>query len=85
MNDTIQKLRNGEQLKLFDKENKTFITFQLNKKEKSICWERWVSKDRKNWINHNKYLSLKEVILICNNLKRRLPNENNQERPKEIL
>ena len=60
----INKLRNRESLKLFDNKNKYFVRIQLNKKSKFICWERWVSKDRNNWIKHNEYLSLKDIIQI---------------------
>ena len=41
MQHQIKKLRHREALHLFDKVDKTFITIQLNRKEKYVCWERW--------------------------------------------
>jgi hypothetical protein len=68
----LSKLRNGNRLKLFDKKNKLFTTIQLNKKDDRICWERWVSKDRINWVNHNMYLSLKDIKQITTSISENL-------------
>lgn len=66
----LKKLRNRQPVKLFDKANKVFVQIQFNKKETDfICWERWVSKDKRNWVNHNLYLSLKDVNTILNQIK----------------
>jgi len=54
-------LRNGQPLDLFDSTNKLFVKFQLNRAEKFICWKRYVSKDRRNWICWNEFLSLKDI------------------------
>lgn len=62
----LKKLRNKKPLKLFSSDTKLFTTIQINKKESFICWERWVSRDRINWINHNLYLSLHDVKIITN-------------------
>jgi hypothetical protein len=63
-NETVQTLRHGGSLKLWDRSNKLFIRIQLNRKENFICWERWVKKAGGNWVNWNKYLSLKDVLNI---------------------
>ncbi len=68
MNNQLKTLRDGRPLKLWDKANKMFIQFQINKKDSQICWERYVSKDRINWVNWNKYLRLKDVIQCINEL-----------------
>lgn len=67
--ETFKKLRTGEPVSRFDKANKMFVQIQLNKKEKFICWERWVSKDKIKWVNWNLYLSLKDVNNILNEIK----------------
>lgn len=62
----IKKLRDRQPVKLFNSADKVFTQIQLNRKASVICWERWVSKDRKNWVNVNLYLSLKDVASILN-------------------
>jgi hypothetical protein len=62
-------LRNGKDLILFDRIEKMFVGFKLNKNAKNICWKRLVSKDKRNWIVWNEYLSLKEVDNMINELK----------------
>lgn len=70
MNDNhLQKLRNGKPIKLWDSLHRIFVHIQLNRKDERVCWERWVSKDRFNWVNHNKYLSLKDVANILEQVK----------------
>ena len=66
----LKKLRNRQPLRLWDSGNKLFVQIQYNHKEKDfVCWEKWVSKDRSNWVNHNLYLSLHDVNNIINSLK----------------
>ena len=62
-------LRSGKDLILFDRVERMYIGFKLNSNEKNICWKRLVSKDKRNWIVWNEYLSLKEVNAIINELK----------------
>jgi hypothetical protein len=70
MQNIIKKLRNIEPLIFFDKKQKIFVLFQINKKEKYFCWERWVSKNRiTGYINWNYYLSLKDVVNCIKNLQ----------------
>jgi hypothetical protein len=73
MDAIIKKLRNKESVRLWDTSEKLFHHIQLNKKEKFICWERWVSKDRRNWVNWNLYLSLKDIKNLHNKI---LTNKN---------
>jgi len=68
-NSVIKKLRDGEVLQLY--RGGLFTTIQLNKRHNKICWERWVSKDRRSWMNWNLYLSLREVLQIYNNNEER--------------
>lgn len=63
-NEAIKNLRHGGSLSMFDTSEKLFIRIQLNKKEKYVCWERWVRKSGGNWVNWNLYLSLKDVMDI---------------------
>lgn len=67
----IKKLRDGNKIRLYDSHERLFIQFQLNKNENNICWERWVSADQRNWVNHNLFLSLKEVDAIHSNIMRK--------------
>lgn len=67
--DIVKRLRNKEGIKLFDSSTKTFIRIQLNKETKRIYWERWVSIDKSNWVCHNKFLSLKEIVFLINENK----------------
>jgi len=58
----IQKLRNGESITLY--RDGLFTRIQLNRRDNRICWERWVSKDNKSWMNWNLFLSLRDVLQI---------------------
>jgi hypothetical protein len=68
-NSVIKKLRDGEPLELY--RGKMFTKIQLNPRAKRVCWERWISKDRKSWMNWNLFLSLREVIQIYNDYEKR--------------
>jgi hypothetical protein len=68
-NSVIKKLRDGEPLELY--RDKLFVKLQLNRRDNRICWERWVSKDRKSWMNWNLFLSLREVLQIYNDNEKR--------------
>jgi hypothetical protein len=63
MTDTVKNLRDGRRVTIFDRSTKTFIRFRLNPSEKRICWIKEVSLDRRNWVNHNLYFSLHDVML----------------------
>jgi hypothetical protein len=58
----ITDLRNGFGKILFDRKTKLFHHIQLNKKAKHICWQRHVSNDKRNWVEWNYSLSLREVL-----------------------
>jgi hypothetical protein len=60
--DFIHTLRHGNPVTLFDPNSKLFYHIQINKKAKHICWQRYASIDRKNWIEYNYSLSLREVL-----------------------
>jgi len=63
--EVIKNLRHKQPLNMFDRKEKLFVKIQFNKKEtKFICWQRFVSKDRSNWVNWNEYLSLKGVMQV---------------------
>lgn len=67
--ETVLCLRHGGNIQLYDKERKQIVQFQRNKKEtKFICWQKWVkapgATHSHRWVNHNLYLSLKEVMTI---------------------
>lgn len=64
MEDQIKRLRNREVLSLWDRKNKLFVKIQLNKTDNRICWQRFVSKDKRTWTNWNQYLSLKDCVQI---------------------
>jgi hypothetical protein len=68
-NSVIKKLRDGEPLELY--RGGLFIKLQLNRRERRVCWERWVSKDKRSWMNWNLFLSLREVLQIYNNNEKR--------------
>lgn len=72
----LVRLRNGNDLILFDRIEKMFVGFKLNKNEKMICWKRMVSKDRRNWVCWNEFLSLKDVNNIINELKNKTNRKN---------
>ena len=75
MQHQIKKLRDREALRLWDKVDKTFVNIQINRKEKYLCWERWISKDQRNWIKLNGYLSLREVWIILQGIKEKIEIE----------
>jgi hypothetical protein len=58
----IQKLRNKESITLY--RDGLFTRIQLNNRNNRICWEQWVSKDNKSWMNWNLFLSLRDVLQI---------------------
>jgi hypothetical protein len=68
-NSVIKKLRDGEPLLLY--RDGLFTKIQLNRRESRVCWERWVSKDQRSWMNWNLFLSLRDVIQIYNNNEKR--------------
>lgn len=70
---TFKKLRHGECLNLFNRRQKMFVKIQINRKVDFVCWMRYVSKDRRNWVCLNEYLSLHDVA----NLLYDIHNENN--------
>ncbi len=72
----LARLRNRYDLILFDRVEKLYVGFKLNANEKMICWKRMVSKDRKNWVCWNEYLSLKDVNGIINELKNKTNRKN---------
>lgn len=62
--ETLQKLRHGKPLRLlkpYNNQGKSFFHIQLNKKADFICWQRFVSKDKQNWIKLNDCLSLHDI------------------------
>ena len=65
----LQKLRNKKPVRLFKNYmgKKAFFHIQLNKKAETICWQRFVSADKQNWIELNSYLSLHDVANIIEN------------------
>ena len=69
-------LRNGKDLILFDRIEKMFVGFKINTNEKMVCWKRLVSKDKRNWIVWNEYISLKDVDGIINELKSKTNRKN---------
>lgn len=69
MSNIVKTLRNRENLRLYNKVNKSFYQFQLNKNTKRIFWELYISKDKSNWIKLNSFVSLKEIVHFCNDLK----------------
>jgi hypothetical protein len=68
-NSVIKKLRAGEPLELY--RDGLFTKLQLNNRNNRICWERWVSTDRRSWMNWNLFLSLRDVIQIYNDYEKR--------------
>jgi hypothetical protein len=68
-NSVIKRLRDGEPLQLY--RDGLFIKLQLNNRNNRICWERWVSKDKRSWMNWNLFLSLREVLQIYNDNEKR--------------
>lgn len=68
MNETVKRLRDGLSVRLWDRQNKLFVHFQLNKKESFICWQRFHSKDKRNWVEQNSYLTLRDVMQIRNEI-----------------
>lgn len=64
MKERLLSLRHRQNVRLFDSKEKMFHHIQLNKTTPFICWERWVSKDKQNWVQWNSCLSLKDVMSI---------------------
>lgn len=70
----IKKLRDRENLRLWDRTDKTIVHIQLNKREQYVCFERFVSKDKRNWKKLNGYLSLRDVWNILKEMKEKREN-----------
>ena len=68
-NNFVKRLRNGGSFTLFSSDTKYFHKIQLNKNSNRICWQQFVSKDKRNWIMWNDNLSLKEVCLIKHSVR----------------
>jgi len=70
---TVKSLRDRKPLKMHDRSTQLFTHIQINKNAEFICWQRFVSLDKRKWTELNSYLTLKEVlsiraIIIKNNL-----------------
>lgn len=60
--DFISRLRRGESVKFLDPDTKLFHHFQINKSEKRVCWERYVSYDRRNFVKWNVCLHIRDIL-----------------------
>ena len=59
------KLRNRQPVTLWDTNEKLFHRIQLNKTNPLYRdWERWVSRNKTNWIKWNECLTLREALSI---------------------
>jgi len=58
----INNLRHKDSMLMFNTKEKTFVKIQLNPTSERICWQKYISKDKRNWIKWNECLSLKEVL-----------------------
>ena len=72
--ETVKRLRNGENIQRLIPYcgQRVRQHIQLNKKEKFVCWERYMmaaNGDRSTAVLHNSYLSLKDVINILSEPK----------------
>lgn len=65
----IKKLRHRQRVTVFDHTEKLFTAIQINEKESFVCFQRFVSKDRRNWIERNKYLTIKDCKRILDTIK----------------
>jgi hypothetical protein len=67
--DILSKLRNRQSISFFKpymNSGKRFFKIQLNKELTGICWQRFVSADRCNWIKLNECLSLHDIDKLLN-------------------
>ena len=64
----LSVLRSKRTLNLWYRAEQLFVKIQLNKNAPSICWKRYVSRDRRNWVCVNECLNLKEVDQILNRI-----------------
>jgi len=65
---TLMKLRNKRPVRFFNRRDKIFIQFQLNRESKRIFWEKFVSSDKINWVKQCSYYNLKGINkFIINN------------------
>ena len=69
METAVKQLRNGQKVVIFDHKEKLFTAIQINKKENRVCFQRFVSKDRINWTEWNRYLTLKDCNQILETIK----------------
>ena len=65
----INKLRHRQRVTVLDHKEKLFTALQINEKESFVCFQRFVSKDRRNWVEWNKYLTLKDCKRILDTIK----------------
>ena len=75
MDNIIEKLRHGKNVRIIVTYcgQKAMQHFQLNKKEKFVCWEMYhlpTNGDKSQAILHNSYLSLKGVVSIIKSTKK---------------
>lgn len=69
----VKHLRNRQPIKTYGFASggqRVFTHYQINLAVKNICWQRFISKDRHNWIEINSYLSLKDVLQCIENNKK---------------
>jgi hypothetical protein len=66
----VSKLRNRIVIDKYDYGQGYYLKFQLNKKHNKIAFQLFVSRDKINWVEQNSYLSIKDIIIECANMKK---------------
>jgi hypothetical protein len=66
----VSKLRNKQVINKYDYEQKYFVKIQLNRKYNKIAFQRFVSLDKNNWVEHNSYLSIKDIVFYNAKMKK---------------
>jgi DNA-binding transcriptional regulator GbsR (MarR family) len=64
-----EKIQEGEYFRLFDTNTKQFVQFQKSK-ECTDKWQRYISKDKSQWIKINECLSEEEVRECLTKIKK---------------
>jgi hypothetical protein len=67
----VSKLRNSKVINLYDYEQKYFVKIQINRTYEKIAFQRFVSKDKNNWVEHNSYLHITDIVFYNAQLKQK--------------
>jgi len=60
----FQNLRKLEPFRIYDKSKREYVVFKHNEQTPFICWDKYISHDKRQWIQQRIKIRLKEAMRI---------------------